>query len=246
MPRPGREAGDDEPGIDALRPGLDPGDDALDPAPAAGGVEELGEAPDLGVAGPARGGAGLQAGHPGAQRRIGVEAEDEVDAGRAAEVDDFGRGIVAVAADQDLDARPTAPQRPDQPAQVAGDLAPARPSGGAQDGGDDAAVAVEHEDRLEPVAVEVRVEQPQLLAAMGGIECVVEVEHDPLGYLAEAVAIEVHHRPRPAQQRANVRPVLQPGDRRLGTRGRPPTAAGRAPSLKAGSPPRLSASIASS
>ena len=35
------EVGDDEAGIGSLGPGLDAGDDALDPAPALGGVVEL-------------------------------------------------------------------------------------------------------------------------------------------------------------------------------------------------------------
>src|SRR5258705_9643157 len=35
------EAGDDEPGIGSLEPRLDAGDDALDPAPALGGIVEL-------------------------------------------------------------------------------------------------------------------------------------------------------------------------------------------------------------
>src|SRR5882762_10885523 len=57
------EAGDDEPGIGALEPGLDAGDDALDPAPALRGIVELPEAPHLAAPGrrlEARGGALLQ------------------------------------------------------------------------------------------------------------------------------------------------------------------------------------------
>ena len=41
------EVGDDETGIGAVAAGLDARDDAADPAPAAGGVEELLEATDL-------------------------------------------------------------------------------------------------------------------------------------------------------------------------------------------------------
>ena len=41
------QVGDDKAGIGALGPGLDPGDDALDPAPALGGIVELREAPHL-------------------------------------------------------------------------------------------------------------------------------------------------------------------------------------------------------
>src|SRR6266540_7128697 len=49
------EVGDDEAGIGAVGTGLDAGDDAADPAPAAGGVMELLEAADL-----ARGRRGLE------------------------------------------------------------------------------------------------------------------------------------------------------------------------------------------
>ena len=41
------EVGDDEAGIGALVADLDPGDDALDPAPTGGPVDELLEPPDL-------------------------------------------------------------------------------------------------------------------------------------------------------------------------------------------------------
>ena len=41
------EVGDDEAGVGALIADLDAGDDALNPAPAGGAVEELLEAPDL-------------------------------------------------------------------------------------------------------------------------------------------------------------------------------------------------------
>ena len=41
--------GYDEAGIGSLRPGIDPGDDALDPAPALSGIVELGEAAPLAV-----------------------------------------------------------------------------------------------------------------------------------------------------------------------------------------------------
>lgn len=69
------------------------------------------------------------------------------------------------------------------------------------------------------------VEHLQLLPAMGGIERVVEVEHDPARHLAEAGAVEIDHRPGHPQQGADVRPVLQPRDCRLraqvGRRGQP-------------------------
>src|ERR1700720_2881488 len=72
------EAGDDEPGIGALEPGLDAGDDALDPAPALGGIVELPEAPHLAAPGcrlEARGGALLQRCDMTAECGVGGQAE---------------------------------------------------------------------------------------------------------------------------------------------------------------------------
>ena len=54
------------------------------------------------------------------------------------------------------------------------------------------------------------VEQPQLLAAVNRVEGVVDVERDPLGNLAERRAIEIDHGAAHAQQRADVRQILQP------------------------------------
>ena len=79
---------------------------------------------------------------------------------------------------------------------------------------------------LEAVFVVVRVEQPELLAAMHGIERIVDVEHDAPGHLPERGAVQIHHGPSHAQQGAHVGHVLQPRDRRLrGER----TAGGRDP-----------------
>ena len=104
----------------------------------------------------------------------------------AAEVEHLGRAVVAVGADQDLHPGPVAADFTDQTAQEGAGLAPARPLGRAQHGGDEAPLAVEHHDRLEAVFVVVGVEQPQLLPAMDGVEGVVDVEHDALRHLPEA------------------------------------------------------------
>jgi len=69
----------------------------------------------------------------------------------------------------------------------------ARPLGGPQHGGQRAALAVEHHDRLEAVIVMVGVEQPQLLPAMDGVEGVVDIERDAARHLPEARAVELHH-----------------------------------------------------
>ena len=77
---------------------------------------------------------------------------------------------MAVATQHDLDARPVRTQRRDQAPQPFDNLPPAGSAGGTQHGGDHAALAVEHHDRLEAVFVIVRVEQAKLLTAMHGIE----------------------------------------------------------------------------
>src|SRR5689334_14678687 len=75
------QTGDDEPGIGSLEPGLDAGDDALDPAPALGGIVELPEAPHLAAPGrrlEARGGALLQRCDMTAECGVGGQAEDPI------------------------------------------------------------------------------------------------------------------------------------------------------------------------
>ena len=88
---------------------------------------------------------------------------------------------------------------------------------GPQHGGDKAALAIEDDDGLEPVFVVVGIEQPQLLAAVHGIEGVIDVKHDPLGYLPERRAVQVNHRPTDPQQRSHVGLVLQTRDGGLRT-----------------------------
>ena len=113
---------------------------------------------------------------------------------------------MTVGAQQDFGARPVGADRPQQPAQKGSRLLAAWQLGGTEHGGDEAARAVEHHDRLKSVFVVMGVEQPQLLAAMNRIERVVDVERDPLGNLAEGRAIEIDHGAAHAQQRAHVGP----------------------------------------
>jgi len=61
----------------------------------------------------------------------------------------------------------------------------------------------------------MRIEQPQLLAAMNRIERVVNVERDPFRDLLERLAIKIDHGAAHAQQDASVGQVLQTGDGRL-------------------------------
>src|SRR4051812_16119405 len=118
--------------------------------------------------------------------------------------------VMAVAPQQDLHTRPVVAQRRDQAAQPEHDLSPGRPGGGAQEGGDHAALAVEHHDRLEAVLIIVRVEQAKLLATVHGVEGVVDVEHDAARHPAEALAVVVDQGTAHAQQGVPVRQVLGP------------------------------------
>src|SRR5512132_261365 len=116
------EVGDDEAGIGAVGTGLEAGDDAADPAPAAGGVMELLEAADLarGRRGlETAGGAFLEAADMALQGAGRGEAEDVVEAVRLAPVEHFRAGVVAVGADEDRHLRPVGPDRAHQAAEKA-------------------------------------------------------------------------------------------------------------------------------
>ena len=93
---------------------------------------------------------------------------------------------------------------------------PSAASPGAR-GGDEAALGIEDDDRLEAVVVVVGVEQAQLLAAVHRIEGVIDIEDDALRHLAERAAVDVDQGPAQAQQRPRIRQVLQPRDGRLRT-----------------------------
>lgn len=73
-PSPG-QAGDDDAGVHAPRPYVEAGDDALDAAPAVGGIMEFTEAPDLlrplGPGGSVR----PQRGNMRPQGRVGVQTQ---------------------------------------------------------------------------------------------------------------------------------------------------------------------------
>jgi hypothetical protein len=103
----------------------------------------------------------------------------------------------------------------DQTAQVAGDLAAFRPLGRAQYRADKAPVAVKDHNRLEAIVIMMGVEHPQLLAAVDGVEGIVDVQHDALGHLPEGGAVRLNHGPTHADQGADVGQVLQARQRRL-------------------------------
>jgi len=152
-----------------------------------------------------------------AQRAVGGDAEDEIETLGVAEIQHFGRAVVAVSAEQDVHARPVSPNGADQAAQKAARLAPGGAAGGAQQGGHGAPLAVEDDDRLEAIFIIVGVEQAELLTAMDGIEGVVDVEGDAAWDLAEAVAVEADHGLAHAQQLARPRQFLEARDGRLRT-----------------------------
>ena len=122
-----------------------------------------------------------------AQCRGRRDAQDVIETVGPTPVENFGTAIMAVGAQQDFRVRPIGPDRPQQAAQEGADLLAARPFGGAKHSCDEAAVAVEYDDRLKTIFVVMRIEEPQLLAAMNRIERVVDVERDPFRDLPEGL-----------------------------------------------------------
>src|SRR6202140_4899855 len=193
------EIGDNEACVGPVRSHLDAGDDTLDAAPALGPVIELLEAAHLALLRRglvARHRAGLQALDMPTQCRGRRDAQDVIEPIGAAKVENLGTAIMIVAAQQYLGLRPVGADRSQQAAQEGAYLLAAGPLGGAKHGGDEAARAVEHDDRLKAIFIVMGIEEPQLLAAMNRIECVVDVERDPLGNLSKGLAIKIDHRDR--------------------------------------------------
>src|SRR5262249_27605134 len=103
------EIGDDKAGVGSRGPGLDAGDDALDPAPTLGGVVELHEPAQLAAAGcrlEALGGARRQRCDTARERRIGGEAEDPIDPARSIAIRPCRCCVMTVITRQDLDLGP--------------------------------------------------------------------------------------------------------------------------------------------
>src|SRR6201997_5300678 len=212
------QIGDDEAGVRSFRARFDAGDDPLDPAPALRAVEDLLETTKLAVSGrgfEARLYAGFETFDMPAQRRSRRDAEDVIEAARPTPVENLGAAIMAVGPQQDLSVGPVGADGAHEAAEEGFDLLAARPLGGTKYGRDEAALAVEHDDRLKSVFVVMGVEQPQLLAAMDRVEGVVDVEGDAVGNRGKRLAIASAQGAAHAQQDASVRQVLQPRDRRL-------------------------------
>jgi len=213
------EIGDDEAGVGALITHFDAGNDPLNAAPAFGAIVEGLEPAQFTRARPTgeRGieacpGAGFQVGDMAAQGRCRRDTEDKIVAARATPVENLGAAVMAVTAQQNLRLWPMAADRAQQSPQKRPDFRTLWPLCRAQYGGDEAALAIEHDDRLKAIFVMVGIEQAQLLATMHGVEGVIEVEDNALGYGGEAVAIQIDHGPAHAQQRARIRQVFQARD----------------------------------
>ena len=88
-----------------------------------------------------------------AQRRGRRDAQDIIETIGSTPVEDFGTAIMAIGAQQYLGVGPVGPDRPQQAAQEGTDLLATRPFGGAKHSCDEAAFAVEHDNRLETVFV---------------------------------------------------------------------------------------------
>ena len=152
-----------------------------------------------------------------AQCRGRRDAQDVIETVGPTPVENLGTAIVTVGAQQDLGLRPVGADCAQQAAQEGANLLAAGPFGGTKNGGDEAALAIEHDDRLKAVFVVMRIEQPQLLAAMNRVERVVDVERDPLGNPLEGLAIKIDHGAAHAQQGASIGQVFKTRDRRLRT-----------------------------
>jgi hypothetical protein len=142
-------------------------------------------------------------------------AQDVVEAVCLAPVEHLRAGVMAVGTDQDLRLRPVRAEGADETAEKGADLRALGPLCRTQHGGNEAAVAVEHDNRLEAVFVVMGVEQTQLLAAMDRIESVVDVEGDPTRDLAERRTVEIDQRPGQADERSLLGQILQPRNGRL-------------------------------
>src|ERR1700730_6794543 len=145
------QIGDDKACIASVRAGLDAGDEAVLTSPALRTGEELFEVSNLAVFRRSlehRRRFGLEGQDMRSQRRGRRHAEDEVETVGAADVDGLRRAIMAVATQQDFGLGPRAASGAQPSAQQGPDLLAAGPSGGAQNGGDEAGGAIEHDDRL--------------------------------------------------------------------------------------------------
>jgi len=105
-----------------------------------------------------------------AQGRGWCNAENKIVAARPAPVEHLGTAIVAVTAQQNGRLWPMAADRAQQAAQEGADFCALWSFGRTQHGGDEAALAIEHDDGLKAVFVMMGIEQSQLLTTMNGVK----------------------------------------------------------------------------
>ena len=217
------EVGDDEAAVAALGPGLDAGDDTAGSGilpcwPGLGRIVDLAVAPHLHrlAFGPAVGHVFAEVTHAAEQHPVAGQPKDVADAGAFAEHHRLDAPVVAVSAHGDTHPRPARTDAAHDMAQHARHLgAVGRPAGAQEDGDGFAGRCLIYVDRQEATAVVVGIELGQLLAAMRLVLGVVDVEHDVLGLLDEAVAEDVDHGGHHARQRSLAGQVLQPCHGRL-------------------------------
>jgi hypothetical protein len=123
---------------------------------------------------------------------------------------------MAISPDQDIDARPAGTDRTHDVAQDPANLGAvgrlARPQ---EDRDRLARHRLVDVDRHETAAVVMRVEQRELLPAIGAILGVIDVEHDAPRHRLEAVAEQFDHRRHHPLERGRAGQVFEPADGRL-------------------------------
>lgn len=132
-----------------------------------------------------------------------------------AKVEDLGRAVMTVGAQQDLGLGPMAADGTDQTPDMGGGLLAGWKTRRAKHSSNKTPLAVKGHDGLEPILVVISVEQAQLLVTMSGVKGVVHVEYDLAWRTSKGRAIEPHHLMRHPDQPARVGQILHPRDRGL-------------------------------
>jgi len=156
-----------------------------------------------------------------AQPRILRQAEHVTQPEPVAQVQNLGRAIMAVGAQQNLGPGPMTADLPDQTPDMGGGLLAGRAAHRAQHCPNKTSLAIKDHDRLKAVFIVIGVEQAQLLVAVDGIEGVVDVEYDLSGRAGKGSAIKPHHLMSHPDQGPGVGQVFHTRDRGLRAQRRP-------------------------